>query len=402
MLILSKKIFKKLIQNRTINKFQFFPFHLVDPSPWPILLSFSLLNLTIGAVAYMHGFSYGGYILTLGFILTTYGMILWFRDVIIEATYLGHHTKEVKNGIMIGVLLFIISEVFAFLSVFWAFFHSSLSPAIEIGGTWPPLGITPLDPFAIPLLNTFLLLSSGVSHKCEIFDFFCLVSCSSLPFSLPRVSSFKRIGPHNIDILSILIGSLLGDGSMEKSINGSRFVFYQAKVNGEYLLWLHQVISKLGYTDKNIPKIYTRKSSTLLAAQGDLDEIKYYCRFRTFTFSSFNWIYDAFYPNNSRKIIPDFIETYLTPLALAVWMMDDGTSFKNKGFKFSTNSFTLKEVKNLALILKTKYNLDTTIHKSGLNNQYNIYVPKASFLILRDIAKPYFHPTMLYKINNFS
>lgn len=147
--------------NKTISKFQYFPFHLVDPSPWPILLSFSLLNLTIGAVAYMHGFSYGGYILSLGFILTTYGMILWFRDVIIEATYLGHHTKEVKNGLMMGVLLFIVSEIFAFLSVFWAFFHSSLSPSIEIGGSWPPLGITPLDPFAIPLLNTFLLLSSG-------------------------------------------------------------------------------------------------------------------------------------------------------------------------------------------------------------------------------------------------
>ena len=70
--------------NKTIYKFQHFPFHLVDPSPWPILLSFSLFNLTVGAVAYMHGFSYGGYILTLGFILTTYGMILWFRDVVIE------------------------------------------------------------------------------------------------------------------------------------------------------------------------------------------------------------------------------------------------------------------------------------------------------------------------------
>src|SRR3954469_19434616 len=51
-------------------KFQYFPFHLVDPSPWPILLSFSLLNLTVGAVSYMHGFNYGGYILTIGFTLT--------------------------------------------------------------------------------------------------------------------------------------------------------------------------------------------------------------------------------------------------------------------------------------------------------------------------------------------
>src|ERR1700733_14831559 len=107
--------------------------------------------MAIGAVMYMHGFSYGGYLLNLGFILTVYGMILWFRDVISEGTLLGCHTKEVKTGLIIGVVLFI----------FLAFFHSSLSPAIEIGGYWPPLGITPLDAFAIPLLNTFLLLSSG-------------------------------------------------------------------------------------------------------------------------------------------------------------------------------------------------------------------------------------------------
>ena len=64
-------------------------------------------------------------------------------------------------SLIIGFILFIISEVFAFLSVFWAFFHSSLSPAVEIGGVWPPQGITALDPFSIPLLNTMLLLSSG-------------------------------------------------------------------------------------------------------------------------------------------------------------------------------------------------------------------------------------------------
>ena len=86
---------------------------------------------------------------------------LCYLCCLVESTYLGCHTLEVQKGLIIGFILFIISEVFAFLSVFWAFFHSSLSPAIEIGSSWPPQGISALDPFAIPLLNTFLLLSSG-------------------------------------------------------------------------------------------------------------------------------------------------------------------------------------------------------------------------------------------------
>ena len=148
-----------MLLNINRNLFQNFPFHLVSISPWPILVSFSLLSLTMGAVLSMHG--YGNFTFLLGVASTGLGMLLWFRDIILEATYLGDHTTQVQKGITIGVILFIVSEVFAFFSVFWAFFHSSLSQSVEIGGVWPPQGIEALSAFGIPLLNTFLLLSSG-------------------------------------------------------------------------------------------------------------------------------------------------------------------------------------------------------------------------------------------------
>ena len=109
--ILEKKIINK-------NQFQLFPYHLVEPSPWPLFTSFALLTLTISAVMYFHGYYNGGNLLSVGFILTAGGMILWFRDVIMEGTYLGNHTKQVQRGLNIGFVLFIISEVMAFLSVF--------------------------------------------------------------------------------------------------------------------------------------------------------------------------------------------------------------------------------------------------------------------------------------------
>jgi len=139
------------------------PFHIVTPSPWPFLISIAAMVLAIGATLYMHRYVGGLGVLALGLLNVLIIMCLWWRDVIREATFEGMHTEKVQTGLRIGFVLFIVSEVMFFFGFFWAFFYCSLDPSIAIGCVWPPAAITPFDAFGTPLVNTIILLASGVS-----------------------------------------------------------------------------------------------------------------------------------------------------------------------------------------------------------------------------------------------
>ena len=148
------------------------PYHLVDPSPWPIVGAVGALLMTFGLVLFMHPETLGAglqpaleaiglWSIAPGVVIAMAVMMLWWMDVVREATVEGHHTPVVQIGLRFGMALFIVSEVMFFSAFFWAFFDASLYPKEAIDFIWPPPGIKVFDPLGVPLLNTLILLTSG-------------------------------------------------------------------------------------------------------------------------------------------------------------------------------------------------------------------------------------------------
>jgi len=213
----------------------------------------------------------------------------------------------------------------------------------------------------------------------------------------------KRVGPHNIDIISVLVGCLLGDAYSSKSKNltgGSSFRFKQSGRHKDYLFFLYDLFFLRGYCTDSGPRLY----KTILVNSANVKKIYFGYEFDLFTFSSLNWMYDLFYLNGKKIISPE-ISKFLTPMALAFLIMDDGGWVSgSKSVRIATNNFTLQEVELLRDIFKIKFDLDCTIQllsKGGGNrpkDKYSLYFKVASLPKLRELVLPFMIPSMKYKL----
>jgi ubiquinol-cytochrome c reductase cytochrome b subunit len=225
-----------------------------------------------------------------------------------------------------------------------------------------------------------------------------------LPFNKARIKAIYRIGPHNIDVLSVLVCGMLGDWWADKLNNQSgfsvRFNIEQSISNSAYIHYMTQLFFNWGYSSYIIPKLI-KKSDIKQNKGSSLDlPFRFNYRLTLYTFSSLMWIYNSFYINidgKNIKRVPDWIEEYITPIGLAHWIMQDGSRQNKQGISIATNSFTYEECLFLSNILNRKYKLKSTVMKTGYLNQWRISIWKESMIILVSIVKPYIIEEMKYK-----
>ena len=210
------------------------------------------------------------------------------------------------------------------------------------------------------------------------------------------------------NIISLIIGSLLNNSYLEKRELGLsvRIIFIKSNSNVEYLSWFHKYLASNGYCSQNKPRLHK--------SIGNGNKVLYSYCLKTYSFTSFVWLYDLFYKNNV-KIIPRNLYKYLTPLALATWFLSGLHIEPSKKFEvYMKSSITIKDLRYLAWILKKKYNIYSVIvlkkntsSTHTVNECYNnnnnligfLQIKESSRPIFSNIVRPHILPSLHYRLS---
>ena len=201
------------------------------------------------------------------------------------------------------------------------------------------------------------------------------------------LASGLRVGPHRKEIIDTLVGSLLGDSWGEKRGDAVRFHLHYSSKNVEYLEHLQQFFARNGYCSSEKVK----KTKQI----GKGGKLYYSLKIRTYSFKSFQYLYNAFYTEGKRKVVPREVSKWLSAKGLAIWIMDNG-GVSNQGFKLSTESFTREELDLLKEGLLDNFGLCFTVQKH--KDKWILYLSKKQQTLLTEIVKPFMLPCMYYKI----
>lgn len=230
-----------------------------------------------------------------------------------------------------------------------------------------------------------------ISDDSVLNFMFLMHTCNQKRFFFSnKLNSSQRIGPQNLNIISLIIGSLLSYSYLEKRGCGIRIIFTKCSNNVEYLMWFHSVLFNAGYCSKAKPKLFK--------LIGKYNKVLFIYSFKSYSFSSFIWLYNMFYRDNI-KIIPRYLDGYFTPLALATLFLSSTRLEK----RFPKTLFLIEDFKYLSLLLKKEYNIITIIKDSSLNackySSVSLYIENTSVSTFSKIIKPHLLHSQYHLLN---
>ena len=251
---------------------------------------------------------------------------------------------------------------------------------------------------------SLLLVCQNLLGSEYSITFQCSAAAANiLPFNKSRTRAIKRIGPHNINAISIIICGLLGDWWGNKipgaQMDSVRFNLEQSVKNSAYIHHINIQLYELGYCSTETPKLIV-KSEALKDKRLDPTELRHNYRLTTFTYTSLLWIFNDFYKEVNGvmvKRVPSWVGEFITPLGLANWIMLSANS-TSQGICLPVGNFNYNEVKFLVRTLNNAYGLSSTLHIIN-EGKYSINIEKKDFFTVKSIVKPYIIPEMEYKFN---